>query len=277
LNTVSADWTTGGVRLSTVPESLSSFIDEAPTSDKSLLLVNRTGPKPLADLLTTAFATQPISVAERHVPEGTDDLVCLIEDGRVVATSAFERLRETFLLVNVDRYRTGARPVETDRFPDVLTDLTETTFTVAGFPASNKEKLLLVVISRFIEHLALSVDGGRLDTTFQRLSRLDDEYGTRQMYELLGDSGVDTHVYGRPDDPEAVGGLDVVVHTGDTDPYRRSWVVAFTPGETSPGDSDDPTHAALVARETGPNVWRGMWTYDATRVSRLNSYIDAEF
>jgi hypothetical protein len=263
--------------VSTAPESLAGFIDEAAPSEQSLLLVNRSGPKPLADILTGAFTNQPVAVADRHVPEGATDLVCLIDDGEVVATSPFDRLRDTFLLVNVDRYRTGSRPVDTGRFPDVLTGLTETEFTVAGFPVSNKEKLLLVVISRFIEHLALTVGGGRLDSTFQRLSRLDDEYGTREMYELLADSVVGTHVYGRADDPTAAADMDVVVHSSDTEPYRRSWVVAFSPDESADADAVDFTHAALVARETGPNVWRGVWSYDAARVERVQAYVDENF
>ena len=159
----------------------------------------------------------------------------------------------------------------------MLTGLTETEFTVAGFPVSNKKKLLLVIISRFIEQLALTTGQGELHSTFQRLSRLDDEYGTRKMYEWLGDSGTETHVYGVRDDPEAVTDLDVVVHSGDTEAYRQSWCVAFSPGENHSTVNGKPTHAALVAIEIEPNVWRGFWTYDSTRVERVLSYIDHEF
>lgn len=260
-----------------VPDSLLEFINEVPASEKTLLIVNRTAADPLIDLLKDAFSNQSVTIAERQIPDGTDDLVCLIDDGRVVATSSFERLQNSFLLVNVDRYRTGAQARNPGQFPDVLTGLTETEFTVAGFPASTHEKLLLVVISRFIEQLALTTGQGELHSTFQRLSRLDDEYGTRKMYEWLGDSGTETHVYGVRDDPEAVTDLDVIVHSGDTEAYRRSWVVAFTPVGTHTTVDSKPTHAALVAIEIGPNVWRSLWTYDSTRVERLLSFIDHTF
>jgi len=265
------------IGVSDLPDSLSGFVAEASASAKTLLVVNRTGPEPLVDLLSNAFTNQSVTIAEKHIPEGTDDLVCLIGDGQVVATSPFERLQEAFLIVNADRYRTGTRPVGVDRFPDVLTGLTETEFTVAGFPDSNKEKLLLVIISRFIEHLALAAGRGRLHSTFQRLSRLDDEYGTRTMYEWLGDSDVETHVYGVPDDPDAVTDLNLVVHGDDTEAYRRSWVVAFGPDGAGSAVETEPTHAALVAVEVGPNVWQSVWTYDGNRVERILSYVQREF
>jgi hypothetical protein len=262
-----------------LPSSLSDFVDEVPTSEQTLLVVNRTGAVPLIDLLSKAFANQSVTIAERHIPDGTDDVVCLIEDGQVVATSPFERLQSEFLLVNADRYRTGTRPVGPDQFPDVLAGLTDTELTVAGFPVSDKEKLVFIAISRFIERLALATGDGRLDTTFQRLSRLDDEYGTRTMYGWLGDSGVETHVYGIRDDPDTVTALDVHVHSDDTEAYRRSWVVAFRSGDRrSPIETEaEPTHAALVAIEVGPNVWRGVWTYDSNRVDRIQSYVKQKF
>lgn len=159
----------------------------------------------------------------------------------------------------------------------MLTGLTETEFTVAGFPVSNKGKLLLILMSRFIEQLALVTGNGRLDSTFQRLSRLDDEYGTQTMYERLGDSDVETHVYGIRDDPDAITGRDVQVHSNDTEAHRRSWVLAFTPDDGTPRSGTEPTHAALVAIEVGPNVWRGIWTYDNARVERIQSYIKQHF
>jgi len=268
-----------------LPDSLSGFIDEATDSqEKTLLLINRTEPQPLVNLLDRAFENQSIQIQERHIPEGETDMVCLIEDGQVIAVSPFADLSETFLLVNADRYRTDTGCSETGSFPDVLTGLDDIEFTVRGFPESNKEKLLLVIISRFIEDRALACGNGEFHSTFQRLSRLDDEYGTRRMYEWLGDSGIETHVYGVRDEPEAVDGLDVIVHAGTTHEYRRSWVVLFTPeaetGDASGrdvGTADTCKPVALVALETGSNVWRSMWTYDPDRVERIRAYVEARF
>jgi len=249
-----------------LPASLSGFIDEVDTSEKTLLMVNRTEPKPFVDLLSAAFENQSVTVAEAQLPDETDDLVCLVEDGSVVATTPLSELSEAFLFVNVDRYRTGTRQSEIGAFPDVLTGLDDVEFTVSGFPKSAKEKLLLVLISRFIEHRALTAGTGEIHSTFQRLSRLDDEYGTRTMYRRLADSGVDTHIYGVRDEPNVVEDLGLTVHEGETEDYRRSWVVVFTPEEGT-------DHVALVAVEVGPNVWRSMWTYDVDRTERIASYV----
>jgi hypothetical protein len=256
------------------PEALNGFIDETDASEKTLLLLNRTGPEPLVELLDRAFESQSVTIADRHVVEGTDDLVCLIEDGEVTATTPFSTLSESFLLVNVDRYRTGTRQLETGSFPDVLTGLDDVEFTVRGFPDSNKEKLLLVLISRFIEYRALEAGSGEFHSTFQRLSRLDDEYGTKTVYEWLAESDVDTHVYGVRDDPSIADALGVTAHSGTHEEYRRSWVVVFTPDDEA---TTDDAHAALVAVETESNVWRGMWTYDADRVGRVQSYVRQNF
>jgi DICT domain-containing protein len=57
----------------------------------------------------------------------------------------------------------------------------------------------LIVISRYIERHAWQAGEGTLRTSFQRLSRIDDERGTREMYETLAGTDVRTHVYGIPD------------------------------------------------------------------------------
>ncbi len=160
--------------------------------------------------------------------------------------------------------------VDDESFPSVLTGLDGVAFDVRGFSRRNKEKLLLVVIFWFVERRALDADGGELHATFQRLSRLDDERGTRQMYERLAESGADTHVYGVPDDPTVAASLDVTVHAGDHAEYRDSWVVLFAPPDEEGG-------AALVAVETGDNRWRGTWTYEPSRVERIRVYFDRRF
>ena len=253
-----------------LPGALTSFIDEVPETETTLMVVNRTGPKPLIDLLDEAFGTQTVLVSERQLPEGEEDLVLLLRNGSVAATTSMERLQRAFLLVNTDRYRTGTNGLAEAEMPDVLTGLDEVEFQVRGFPVSNKEKLLLVLISRFIEGRALDVGGGRFDASFQRLSRLDDEYGTRTVYGWLGDTEVDAHVYGVRDEP-VPDELDVTVHAGTHEEYRRSWFVVFRP---PPGESG---HVALVAVEVGDNEWEAMWTYDPERVARIGEYVRANF
>lgn len=260
-----------------VPDSLVDFIDEVDSSEKTLLLLNRSKPKPIADLLSGAFEDQSVTVAEHQIPEDVEDLVCLVEDDGVIATAPFRELERSFLMVNADRYRTGTRQSEVGGFPDVLTGLDEVEFVVRGFPQSNKEKLLLVLISRFIEHRALESEAGTFHATFQHLSRLDDEYGTKRIYERLGESAVETYVYGIRDDPTVIEDLDVTVHEGSSTAYQRSWVVLFQPPDADRVRTGDAGPVALVAVETDANVWRGTWTYDADRVSRLESHLRDAF
>lgn len=255
-----------------IPDALSGFIDEADSSDKTLLLLNRTRPESVVRSLRRAFDHQPVSVSERAIPDGSENVILLIWEEEVLATSSLDSLLETFLLVNSDSYRTGTHGLAEMEPPDVITGLQELEFNLRGFPDSNSEKLLLVLISRFIEGRALAAATGRLDVSFQRLSRLDDEHGTRGVYERLTATDVDTHLYGVRDQPRlVVDDMDVTIHEGDHDEYRQSWFVVFTP----PQGEDD--HAALVATETGANEWRATWTYDPARVTRIRKYIRQYF
>lgn len=131
---------------------------------------------------------------------------------------------------------------------------------------SDKKNLLLILIYRFIGDQALACESGELHSTFQQLSRFDGKYGTKTMYEWLGNSGVNTHVYSVRDDPDAVDDLELTVYDGTSDEYRHSWVVLFKP------DTDDCKHVALISIETAPNVWRSMWTYEPDRVERIHEY-----
>lgn len=122
-----------------LPNSVAGFIDEVEPTEKTLLLLNRTEPEPLINLLRRGLGDQPVTIAERHIPEGTQDSVCLIDEGKVVAMTPLSRLMEAYLLINVDRYRTGTRQIERESFPDVLTGLYEVEFTLRGYPASVKK------------------------------------------------------------------------------------------------------------------------------------------
>jgi len=149
----------------------------------------------------------------------------------------------------------------------VIAGLDEVKFSLRGYPESNKEKLLLITISRHIERLAIESEGGKHRASFQRLSRIDDERGTRYAYEKLADSPVETHIYGIPDWSPPVE-LDVTMHGGWSQDFRKSWFVVFKPE----GEAAD--HAALLAIETEPRIWEGFWTYDPETVDRVNGYIE---
>ena len=248
-------------------ESLRSFFDELESPGRHLVLLNRSSPDPVRKLFDSLLDGQQVSISETVDPESDDDVVALVEDGAVVARSSLDELLESVLLINSDLYKTGAIGLDEVALPDVFEGLDEVPFRVRGYPASNKEKLLLIIISRVIERIAAEHGDGTLRASFQRLSRIDDERGTRSVYERVADTGVDVHVYG-------VGDVDdlsispITVHTGTTYPYRSSWFVVFTPPDGTDGD-----HAALLALEDEPNVWDGFWTFRPELVTRIERYI----
>jgi len=245
-------------------DSFASFVDSLDTAPATLLVLNRTEPVPLLSLLERAFQRQPVHVVEREVPGPVEDLVVLVDETGVAATSPLSAVAESFLLINADRFRTGANDLEAGSVPAVLRELTNIAFELRGYPESAKEKLLLILMSRFVEARALRVGTGELHVGFQHLDRLDDERGTREVYDRLGASDVETHVYGSESDAVTVP-PGVVEHAGDGERYRRSWFVIFEP------PTDDGV--ALVAWELGGNRWQGTWTFDAEATSAIGDFV----
>jgi hypothetical protein len=246
---------------------LQQFVESADERTLSLVVVNRESPTPIQTMLEGLFEGQPVEVDERHLPGEDDDVVLLVDDGDVAASSSLVALQESILLVNSDLYITGTRAAADVEIPDVVAAMEDVRFTLRGYPESNKEKLLLITISRHIERMALENDGGTHRASFQRLSRIDDELGTRRVYERLAASGVDTHVYGVPDwtpPPD----FEVTMHGGWTPEFRDSWFVTFV------SEFADGPHAALVALETAPRVWDGFWTFDPGDARRISRYVE---
>jgi len=252
-------------------DSLRAFFADVESPDRHLVVINRESPDPVRNLLDSMLTDQAVSITDIETAADERDVVALVEDGKVLARSTLDELLESVLLINSDLYKTGAIELDEVVLPDVLKGLDEVPFRLRGYPASNKEKLLLIVVSRVIERIAAETGGGTLRSSFQRLSRLRDERGTFEVYKTIGDSPVDVHVYG-------VGALEtdesvpVTVHSGTSYPYRRSWFVVFTP----PEDRPSADHAALLALEVEKNVWEAFWTFRPELVRTLDSYIETE-
>lgn len=253
--------------MSDVPESLAAFIERGGGRDLSLAVVNRTRPRPIQDMLEETFDERTLEVGELDLPDAAEDVVALLDGDEVVASSPLHALEDEILFVNSDLYITGAKALGDVTLPSVFANLDETPFRVRGYPASDSEKLPLIMISRYIEQLAWEHGSGRLRSSFQRLSRLNDERGTRQVYRTLGETDVDVHVYGVPDwlPPKSFPG---VIHAGYHGEFRTSWFVVF--------HVDDPQAktAALVAERVGDNEWEALWTFDDDRIRAVNRYIE---
>lgn len=241
------------------------YLERLDSPERSLVLVNREAPDPVRDMLADVFESQPVDVAELSLADVETDTVFLVEEGAVVAQSPLDALRDHLLLVNSDLFMTGRGGIESVSVPDVIEGLAGTRFSLLGYPESNSEKTLLILLSRIIERTALEADGGRLRVAFQRLSRLQDESGTMTVYERLAKADVEVHLYGVPDwlPPRE---LDVVVHGGTDRRFTDSWFVLYEGAE-----GEDPV--GLLAVETEPRTWAGFFTHDPHHVEEIVSTV----
>jgi hypothetical protein len=251
-----------------LPNSLTGFIDRVGETEWSVQIVNRTAPEPIEEMLGDLFGGLAIGTTEVDIAGADDDFLVLLNDGEVVASSPLNTVKETLLLVNSDLYSTGTREIQEIDPPAVITELSETVFTLRGYPESNVEKLVLTLVSRYIEYRAWVRETGTVRSSFQRLSRLDDERGTRDIYDRLGGlAGLDVHVYGVPDwEPPA--SMGVTVHGVADDEVMRHWFVVY---------DGDGRSVAMLAVKTGQNKWDGFWTFDTDDIEAMNRYIDREF
>lgn len=248
---------------------LMRFLQGREDSGWAVQMVNRTGPEPMRNMLQNLFDGLSIEMSEEQLVGFDDDMVLLLRDGEVVESSPLDDLKRTLLMVNGDFYRTGTETLAAIDPPDVIQQLSGTVFSLRGFPASNTEKLVLILLSRYIESLAQQTGAGTLRTSFQRLSRLHDEGGTWRVYRKLGKTeGLETHVYGIPDwTPPADSGL--LVHGVTNEAITENWFVVHRPIGGS--------GAAMVAITTGKNEWKGFWTFDESEIRAIDDCIKQEF
>lgn len=241
------------------------FLTDDPV-DWELVVVNRQQPDALLDLLGDVFPDRTVNISEADHSVAAEDTVVLIQDDAVVATSPLSALQDSLLLVNSDLYKTGSVGLGEIDPPEVITALKETPFIVRDYPASNKEKLPLILMSRYIEQLAWEAEAGTLRSAFQQLSRIGDEQGTHEAYTNIARTDVAVHVYGRPDwlPPQ---NMPITIHGARRPVYALTWFVVYT----GPGES-----AALVAEQCDPGIYEGMWTFEDERVDQIETRIVAE-
>ncbi|WP_323674778.1 histidine kinase [Halorubellus sp. PRR65] len=249
---------------------LADFVDELDAPRISLTVVNVTGPgyEHVTGMFEDLFERQTVTVETAASDVDSENLVVLTKDGERVAASELDDVGDAVLFVNSDVYITGSRDIEDVETPAVIAELTDVPFHATGYPSTRKEKFLLIEISRFIEALAYREGAGRLHSGFQQLSRIDDEKGTKTVYETLAATDVETHVYGVGDwTPDGT----LTAHSAHPD-LDAVWFVVFVPPSGSDAD-----HAALVCVEDDDGHWRGFWTFDRERVERIEAYVTGTY
>ncbi|WP_166035684.1 DICT sensory domain-containing protein [Halorussus pelagicus] len=234
--------------------TLSSIIDGVTGTGRTLRVYDPTNPDAVA-ALERHFEVQNVVVEETTLPEGPEDFVVLQDGDEFLAAADLEALRRA---VTFESGLLDATCFEETQVPDVLKHVSDTTFTAYG-------KYRMILASREIEEQAWRADGGELHSGFQHLSLLRDQWN---LYERLGDRGVDVHVYGTPDwQPPETDWL--TVHNHDNAEIRRAWFVVF--------DAPDDGDCALLAEERAPNEFSGFWTYDSSLTGDVLVYLRAEY
>jgi|AntRauTorcE11898_2_1112593.scaffolds.fasta_scaffold11104_3 hypothetical protein len=254
--------------------SLEQFVDAHEGAERALVLANRSQPKQLMSMLSGMFAEQSVGVDEATIEGIPEDTVLLLDgEGELLAQSPLSAVADSLLFTNSDAFITGSTDLEETNLPDVITGLEGVHFRLRGYPQSHKEKLLLIAISRHIERAAVEHDAGTHRASFQKLSRIVDEQGTQRVYRRLGESNVDTHVYGVDDDGGAkrAAALGVTVHAGESSDYRDSWFVIHCPPEAA--DPSGPEPLALLAIQDGTGIWDGFFTTDREEVLAVEEYV----
>ncbi|MCT9098392.1 DICT sensory domain-containing protein [Haloarchaeobius sp. HME9146] len=260
--------------------SLLEFIHDLGETDRTLTVVNRTEVDLVQDMLEDLFEDQPVRVTEStDETDPTSDRV-LVDgeqvDGAQVESgdtgfSSLNSIGNAVLFVNSDTYISGSRTIDEIETPDALVALADTPFSVVGYPDTRKQKFLLIEMSRYIEARAWRAGAGTVHSGFQKLSRINDERGTRDVYDKLASTALDVHIYGVPDwSPEPESSIHAHGTAGDEE-LLRSWFVIYE-------HPTDPTeNTALVCYETGRNEWEGFWTFDSERVADVSDYVATRF
>jgi len=132
--------------------------------------------------------------------------------------------------------------------------------------ASGVDKATMVRASRSFEELAYRHGNGRLHAGFQRLSVFTRDDHVKRIYDGIARAGVETHIYGAPDD--TVDHDSLVVHGSDEQEIRESWFVVYR-GPTAAG--------ALVAEERNHGHFTGFWTYRAPIVASAIEYVESAY
>lgn len=234
--------------------SLSAIVADVTGDQRTLTLYDAENPAAV-DAVERHFEVQNVEVTEASAPDGPDNFAVLHDDGEFLAAADLDNLRQA---VTFEAGLVGATDFEDTMVPEVLTHVSDTTFTAYG-----KQRMILA--SREIEERAWRERGGELHAGFQKLSLLRDQW---DLYERIASRDVSVHVYGVPDwqPPETQW---LTVHGEEVPEIRRSWFVVFE----APGTGD----CALVADEREPNEFAGFWTYDDAIVGDVLGHLRSRY
>ena len=137
---------------------------------------------------------------------------------------------------------------------------------LAGARFTSLERPHLLATSREIEDRAFRVGSGAIHSGFQTVSTLRTEL---PVYERLGSTAVDVHVYATPDEmPPDLD--DISLHLERAAEIAQSWFVVFDGG-------DEGSACALLAEEREPDEFYGFWTYERSTVDWILDHLESTY
>lgn len=235
-------------------ENLTEQLESNSETNYSVTVNQEDNSELLYKMIDKMFSNQSVKVRKGDL---NDNTIVVNKDGEDISTSSLDTLKNSILYTNSDQYKTQRNQMNKLKFPESILKLQNKKFELKGYPKEYNEKLILIAISRYIEQLSYN-HGGIHHSTFQKLSRIDDEKGTKEIYESLSGRVDELHLYGELDKfPEL--GTKPTFHFGSTDAYKYSWIVLHLSEENC---------AALVAFENKDrfNEWDAIWTFDREKV-----------
>lgn len=234
--------------------SFREIIESVNGTQSTLTLLNADAPLEAIDAVANYLEPQQVRFRRDSTEKGRPkNLVVLHQDDEFIAASDFS---DVYRNVDIETGMHTATDLDEFEYPAVPRNVDNTTFSEFG-------KRRMILASREIEKRAWNVGQGTLHSGFQRLSLVNSQ---EHIYRKLGESSVETHVYGLPDGaiPEPV---DVTAHGLDEEEIGRSWFVLFD------GAGNDDQKCGLLAEEVGPNVYSGFWTYRGELVDAILDHL----
>lgn len=216
-------------------------------------------------MINNMFSNQNITV---NIGYDEDNKIIIYKDDERISKSTMKELSDSILYTNSDQYKTQRNQLKNLTFPDSILSLQNKVFKLKGYPKANNEKLILIAISRYIEQLSYK-NGGSHYSTFQRLSRINDERGTKDVYNKLSENVDKLHVYGQKNENLELNDK-FIIHSGKSDAYKYTWIVIHL---------SENSCAALVAIENKNkhNEWNAIWTFDRYKVVELKNKMNYYF
>lgn len=238
--------------------SLRDAIDDVEAKRKTLEVY--TDEETTASELTAQFSSRNVHVTHRPLPGGDDSGFIIVRDGAGEFGGALgiDHFRALLSPVIHPPWTLDEPGVDTAALFDFLDNTVFTSYT----------RRQMLATSREIEERAWRTNAGRLYAGFQNSTAFREQLPVYNRFATEREIDIQVLI-----DDEWAGDVDgaIDVVSDANDEIGQFWVVVFDGGDS------DQNACALVAEERQSDHYYGFWTYDATRVAELVSYLESTY